>query len=309
MYWKHKAAVQNLIGRLPPNLGNPLYFCMQSTYGGLRAPTPVSRLEGGVEMVRRIFGSGHEVDLRTFVEVGTGHQLNLPLSLWLCGASQVTTVDLNPYLKPHLVMNDIAYVKNNQDRVRGLFAGLPSLWRFEDRFQRLLAISSFPELLQLTSICYVAPADASRLELAPASVDYHVSFTALEHIPMTVLKGILAEGRRLLKSDGLMAHYIDFTDHFAHSDSTISSVNFLQFSENDWEALAGNRYMFHNRLRVDEFRKLVLSLGLEILSLESRVDENALKVLDRGFDLNERFRNKDAITNATMDAWLLAAPR
>jgi hypothetical protein len=31
-----------------------------------------------------------------------------------------------------------------------------------------------------------------------------------------------------------LVHNIDFTDHFSHSDPSISSVNFLQFSESQW---------------------------------------------------------------------------
>ncbi len=309
MRWKHKATIQNLIASLPPNVGNRAYYYLQSRYGGLRNPTPVSRLKAGVEVARRIRRMGHSVDSKVFLEVGTGHQLNLPLSLWLCGASQVTTVDLNRYLKPELVKSDLEYMREHQDEIHALFSE-PAVSGFCDRrLEQVACCASLEELLELAPIRYVAPADAAHLELAAASVDYHVSFTVLEHIAPLVLKGIFLEALRLLRPNGLLVHYIDFTDHFAHSDETISSVNFLQFSEHEWERLAGNRLMFHNRLRVDEFRDLLSSLGVEILELEGRVDEQAIKVMRSGLTLDERFRLKDFNTNATMDAWLVAAPR
>ncbi|MGH7992727.1 MAG: methyltransferase domain-containing protein, partial [Limisphaerales bacterium] len=150
--------------------------------------------------------------------------------------------------------------------------------------------------------------DASRLPLEAGSFDCHISFTVLEHIPAANLKRIFQEGRRLLKPDGLFIHCIDFSDHFAHSDEAVSSVNFLQFSESEWDRLAGNRYMFHNRLRIDEFNDLLRELNLEILALDARVDDAAVEILRNGFPLDERFRNKDFRTNAAEEAWLVASP-
>jgi SAM-dependent methyltransferase len=309
VHWKYKAAIQNLLGGLPRSLGNPIYYQLQCTFGGLRRTTPLSRLSAGIELVRRVHRYKCSVESATFLEIGTGHQLALPLSLWLCGAAEITTVDLNRYLKEKLVLNDIEYLRRHADEVRNMFREISPSRLFETRFERLLAgASNLRELLSLTNIRYQAPADASCLALEANSIDYHVSFTVLEHIPVPAMKRIFREGRRLLKPDGLFIHYIDFSDHFAHSDEAISSVNFLRFSESEWESLAGNRYMFHNRLRLDEFRNLLLDLNLAILALESRVDDAAVDLLRKGFPLNERFQTKESSTNAATDAWVVAAP-
>jgi SAM-dependent methyltransferase len=234
----------------------------------------------------------------------------LPLSLWLCGASEIITVDLNRYLKERLVMADIEYIRRNEEEVRRIFAPIHRGPLFEERLERLLAgVRGLDQLLALTTIQYWAPADASRLPLQANSIDYHISFTVLEHIPPAVLKGIFQEGRRLLRPAGLFVHNIDFTDHFAHSDGTISSVNFLQFSEREWDRVAGNRYMFHNRLRLDEFEDLLTDLNLEIVALDSKVDEEAVNLLENGFPVSKRFQSKAATTNAAKDAWLVASPR
>ena len=309
MHWKYKAVVQNLMGRLPSNLGNPLYYHLQCRFGGLRRPNPLSRLSAGIGVVRRVHQFERSAECAVFLEIGTGHQLALPLSLWLCGASEVTTVDLNRYLKEKLVINDIEYLRRHEEEVRNLFRGISRSRLFDQRFERLISgANSLRELLALTNIRYWAPADASCLPLEANSIDYHVSFTVLEHIPAAVLKRIFREGRRLLRPDGLFVHFIDFSDHFAHSDEAISSVNFLQFSESEWEGLAGNRYMFHNRLRVDEFQNLLRDLNLRIAALDSKVDDHAVDLLRSGFPLNERFRNKDSSTNAARDAWVVASP-
>jgi SAM-dependent methyltransferase len=309
MNWKVKAAIQNVMGRLPPDLANPVYYRLQRSFGGLRQTTPISRLAAGIEIVRRLRQFERSPESAGFLEIGTGHQLNLPLSLWLCGAGQITTVDLNRYLQEQLVMDDIAYRRRHEEEARALFAGIAPRDLFEERFERLLAgADNLREVLALTNIRYWAPADASRLALEAESIDCHISFTVLEHIPAATLKRIFQEGRRLLKPDGLFIHCIDFSDHFAHSDAAIPSVNFLQFSESEWGRLAGNRYMFHNRLRVDEFETLLRELNLEILALDARVDDAAVNVLRNGFPLDERFRNKDCRTNAATEAWLVASP-
>jgi SAM-dependent methyltransferase len=306
--WKFKAAIQNVLGGLPPVLTNPVYYGLQRTCGGLRSATPFSRMAAGIEIVRRLQEFDRSVQSAAFLEIGTGHQLNLPLSLWLCGAGQVTTVDLNRYLKERLVLNDITYLRQHEDEAKALFAEFSQHDLFEKRFARLTAAGSLREVFSMTNIRYWAPADASCLALEPDSIDYHISFTVLEHIPAAILKHIFQEGCRLLKPDGLFVHCIDFSDHFAHSDKSVSSVNFLQFSEKQWDRLAGNRYMFHNRLRVDEFHDILQNLGLEILALDATVDEAAADILRNGFPLNERFRDKDCRINAATGAWLVAAP-
>lgn len=309
MNWRLKAAVQNLMGRLPAELANPLYYRLQRGCGGLHHPNPLSRLRAGLQMVCRLHQFGHSIESAVVLEVGTGHQLNLPLSLWLCGARQITTVDLNRYLQEQLVMNDIAYMRHHEAEVMELFAEIPQRSLFKERFAWLTTgIYNLQEVFALTNIRYEAPADAGRLALATNSFDCHISYTVLEHVPVVALKEIFQEGRRLLRPDGLFVHCIDFTDHFAHSDTTVPSVNFLQFSESKWDRLAGNRYMYHNRLRVDEFRKLLDELDLKVLDLEVKVDEAAVDILKQGFPLAERFQNKDCRTNAASEAWMVASP-
>jgi SAM-dependent methyltransferase len=308
VHWKLKAAIQNWIGQLPPGVADPIYYQLQRSFGGLRRPTPLSRLEAGVEIVRRLQQFDRTAESAVFLEIGTGHQLNLPLSLWLCGAGRIITVDLNRYLKEQLVMDDIAYLRHHEEQARALFASVARPALFKERFERLMtATNGLREVLSLTRTQYRAPADASCLTLDAGSIDFHISFTVLEHIPSPALKGIFREGRRLLKPDGLFIHCIDFSDHFAHSDETVSAVNFLQFSESEWDHLAGNRYMFHNRLRVDEFQGLLHELDLEILELDTQVDEAAVGVLKGGFPLDARFRAKDWRTNAAVKAWLVAS--
>jgi hypothetical protein len=122
------------------------------------------------------------------------------------------------------------------------------------------------------------------------------------------LQRILKEAKRLTKEDGLIVHYIDLTDHFSHSDQSITYINFLQFSEDQWKRLAGNRYMYHSRLRIDDYLDMFKSLECKIVCSETIVDERSLAAIHQGFPLDERFKNKDPKTNATVRAWIVACP-
>jgi SAM-dependent methyltransferase len=307
MNWVQKARIQRLVAKLPPRLGYATYYWLQRNFGGLRTTSPISRLEAGVALARYAQQQGHSLQGTACLEVGTGYQLALPLALWLMGASTITTVDLNPYLKPHLVLDDLAYMRRNRPQIEALLAPVANPG-FAGRLDQLLKTNrSFDEMLALTHIRYLAPANAAQLPCKPASFDYHVSITTLEHIPGPIITGILQEGQRLLKPDGLFIHDIDCSDHFSHSDPTISVINFLQFNDEAWQHLAGNKYMYHNRLRVDDYRQLFTEAQLRIAAMDVTTSPQAQALLQGGFPLDARFAAKSAEANAATGAWIVAA--
>jgi SAM-dependent methyltransferase len=264
-----------------------------------------------MEIVSRIERQQQTITGKTILEIGTGHQVGLPIALWLCGAAQIITVDLNRYLKVELVRNDLAFIRERKQELMQIFGAHAQEPEFRERLAALAEVTdgTLDQLLHAMNIRYLAPADAAHLDFPDGSIDYHVSYTVLEHIPPATLIRILHEGKRVLKNDGLFVHCIDFSDHFAHSDSSISSVNFLQFSDEEWQRLSGNRFMYHNRLRADEFRALLDESGVVVLEMEPFVDEKAKSLLEQGrLPLASRFHSKTPQTNATSYAWMVAHP-
>ncbi len=308
MKWQRKAQLQRLVARLPSRLSYAVYYMIQRNFGRLRSEEPISRLTAGINILDRIQAQGHTIEGKTFLEVGTGRRLVVPMALWLGGASRVITVDTNPYLKAELVFEDITYMKNNRAQIESLFHELSCTTAFSERLAHLMeAEYCLERLLDLMNIHYLAAADAASLQLPPETIDYHVSYTVLEHIPPGVLRDVLVEGKRLLGANGLFVHYIDFSDHFSHSDPSITAINFLQFSEIEWQRYAGNRYMYHNRLRVDDIVAMFETLGLDIRAMDTIVDRRSLGQLSAGFPLDARFRGKSDETNATVSAWIVAS--
>ena len=311
MNWRSKARLAKAISKLPSGLSYSAYYLVQRHFGALRSANPDHRVKAGVAMVD--FIRKHREELRgseTFLEVGTGRCLSLPISLWLCGAYQTITVDLNPYLKSELVFEEIEYIRNQQQRVIQMFGEHNQKPQFRERLNLLLNFKGgLKDLLALINIRYITRADAAHLDLPGESVDYHVSFGVIEHIARGALNGIFLEANRLLKDTGLAIHYATLADLFSTIDDSISPVNFLQFSENEWESIAGNRYMYHNRFRVDDLRQLFEQTKFRVLDLQSKVHPESLRLIQTGtLPLDRRFREKSPETNASQEAWVIAAP-
>jgi len=305
--WRQKAAIQRAVASLPARIGGRLYYALQRTAGGLRHVDPEDRFRAALEMAQRLEAHGGSLVGGTVLELGTGWRLNVPLALWLLGAQRVVTVDIHRYLRLALVQRDLAALRAAPERFATLFGRYGATAGFRRRFDQLLAFrSTGAELLRLTGIEYLAPADAARLPLADQSVDAHVSFTVLEHIPPDKLIAILHESQRVLRPQGRLVHCIDFSDHSAHSDPSITFVNFLQYDEAAWARLAGNRFAFHNRLRVDEFKALLDASGVTTIVLDSSVpDARSMTALEAGLPLAARFRDKPPRVNAVQQAWLV----
>lgn len=128
-----------------------------------------------------------------------------------------------------------------------------------------------------------------------------------EHIPLEDLRHILEEGNRIIKNNGLFIHRIDYSDHFSHSDKSISAINFLQYSNDEWEKFASNKYMYMNRLRHDDFISLFKSVGHNIVETQQDICQNIQELLRSGnIQVNEQFRSKPEDVLSTLGAWIIS---
>jgi len=308
--WLYKAKIQNFIDRFPERLSYGFYYFLQRNFGGLKDPNPVSRLKAGVKIADLITSLGHSVKGKEFLEIGTGRRLNTPIALWLMGAGRIRTLDLNPYLRPELVKEDLQYLVTNKNEIFEIFKGFEI---DKQRFQTLesLVTSGFDlhHLMRTCLIDYMAPGNAAKLYLPNASIDFQISHTVFEHIHPGVLHEILVEGNRIIKKSGLFVHRIDFSDHFSHSERSINAINFLQFSDFDWNKIAGNKYMYMNRLRLDDFQLLFENASQEILHTEVSENSDLLKGLqEQRFPLAAKFAKKSPKVLSTTGAWFVTKP-
>ena len=148
-------------------------------------------------------------------------------------------------------------------------------------------IASVNDLLKY-GIDYRAPADAADSLFPDKSIDICVSTATLEHIPEEVICKILKELHRIIKDGGLVSAVIDYSDHYSHTDSSISDLNFLKYSEDDWKSY-NHRCHYQNRLRHDRYVELFEQHGFELSELELDFPDN-----EPPKEISNFFKNKNS---------------
>jgi hypothetical protein len=77
-------------------------------------------------------------------------------------------------------------------------------------------------------------------------------------------------------------------------DKNISAINFYQYGDREWDKYAGNKFMYMNRARHDDYIKLFKSAGHDFLEIETEKDERAFDLLKNGkIKLDIKFKGKD----------------
>lgn len=307
MHWKLKATIQSAVSRLPDVAAYGAYYWIQRHFGGLRCSNPSSRLIAGIDTWKRIQSQDRSPSGKVFFEVGTGRVPLVPLAYWLMGAESTVSIDLNPYLKEELIAENLHYISENEGEFLNLFGSLINKKRLNSLLNFVNKSNfSAADFLDLCRINYIAPGDAADTHLPDQSIDFYTSYTVFEHIPIDVLRNILKEGNRILKENGLFVHKIDYSDHFSHTDTSISAINFLQYSDDEWQKYAGNKFMYMNRLRHDDFIILLESVGHHIRESQPDTDQHLLELLRNGnLRLNDRFSIKPEEILAITGSWVV----
>lgn len=252
----------------------------------------MARLPAQAEMAKWILDAGQGIDGKRFFEVGTGHVPVAPIGFFLCGAQSIVTVDLHRRIDWGLTRQSLEWIANHKNEVFNNYKNVVENDLFEQRFELLQSCQHNPSVFfKKAGIDYLAPMDAANTNLPHNSIDYHFSITVLEHIPLPVIQGIFFEAKRILKPNGMGTHFIDLSDHFQHTDQTISRINFLQYSESEWNRIAGNEFAYCNRLRVSDYLSKWEEMGFELRRKEIFIDEQSQKVMHEGFSVDKMFQN------------------
>ncbi len=121
---------------------------------------------------------------------------------------------------------------------------------------------NFESELKELGIDYRAPGDMRSSGLDSNSVSAVTSTNTLEHIPPQDIEKILVECERVLKPGGVCSFKIDYSDHYAHTDPSITIYNFLKFSPTTWHWLCPPNH-YQNRLRHQQFIQMFDRTGLD----------------------------------------------
>jgi hypothetical protein len=268
MDWRLKATAYRALSSMPS--GRNLYWlaqkCVTRTLPRGLAPTSqtahwfVRRFSDFSNLYRDAIGDAR------YLEFGAGWDLYSNVVNWCLGFNHQTVVDINKWATREQVNHSIRHLMS--DPVIGAVRHPTRLLRSSDWVS---------ELTGEYGVKYLAPFDVTAL--AHSSVDLVGTISVLEHIPPGALRSVAGALRQVCRPGGVMAHAIDYSDHYSHSDPRINAYNFLQFSDRQW-ALLNPKFNYQNRLRHCDHRKIFVDAGFEVVAEAAALPDDADLLFD-----------------------------
>ncbi len=229
-------------------------------------------------------------------ELGTGWYPIVPIGFYLCGASKIVSYDVSALCTNERLFNTIDEFKIWKEN-GSLELYIPEI--DERRWNTLINLDrslEFEVLIAQLGFEFIV-GDARKTLLTDDSIDVYVSNNVLEHIYASILSPILKELHRIVKSDGLQSHFIDMSDHFAHSDSSITVYNYLKYSKGAWKWI-DNSVQPQNRMRLPQYLELFDPYQLDIrLERQRNGDLKKLNSVEIDASYNSFKKEEVAITH------------
>ncbi|OFX45684.1 MAG: hypothetical protein A2046_12960 [Bacteroidetes bacterium GWA2_30_7] len=289
--WVQKAIVQKFISYLP--LSHKINYIFQKyvTKGvTLSDEYFYDRLGHARDHIKSFQKYSDKKVPECSLEIGTGWYPIVPVSFFLAGTDKIYSVDisfltskerLGTTIQKFLEVYNSGQLKNYFDFQQSRFDILKNLHNNYDKY-------SLDEVLQMLNLKYLIE-DARNLSLPDNSIDLVNSNNTFEHIYPNILIPILKEFRRVVKKqNGVMSHFIDMSDHFAHLDKSINIYNFLRFSDKQWKWI-DNSIQPQNRIRIFDYKQIFYDLKIPISNESfSKGNLNELKSIQ----LADKFANQ-----------------
>ncbi len=203
---------------------------------------------------------------RAVLELGTGWFPVVPVAMSLSGVERVHSVDITSHVTPENLAAAAGRVLEAAEENPERFGPWPDEERMGSLREILDASDGPPpvdDVAEVLGIDFIV-GDAATVDLPDESIDLIVSNNTLEHIPEPVIRRLLVRFRGLVAPDGVMSHFIDLSDHFAHLDRSITIYNFLRFSERQWRWI-DNDIQPQNRMRCRDHQRMQEELGFQIV--------------------------------------------
>jgi hypothetical protein len=288
--WVQKAIVQKVVSFLPFSQSINFFFQKYITKGVTLSDDYFSdRLTHARDHLKGFKQWSDRTIPMKSLELGTGWYPIVPVSFFLAGVEEIYTIDISSLTTKGRLKTTLEKIVeyNNSGQLGKYINIVPNrvgvIINLLDDYDKL----SLAEMFERLKITYLIE-DARKLSLPDDSVDLVTSNNTFEHIYPDVLVNILEEFRRVVKKQGgVMSHFIDMSDHFAHLDKTITIFNFLRYSDKEWK-LIDNSLQPQSRSRIYDYRKIYFDLNIPVSDesfTEGNPDElNSITLADKYSD-------------------------
>lgn len=287
--WQTKSRIQSVLSRAP--LGDQInhliqrYVTKSSPRTGAVLDEVVATAHRHHDNVRRF--SARSPESCSTLEFGAGWDLATPIALTSLGIGHQTLLDVRRVARASLVRRVMIELIDRGD----LSCPYPRR-------------STLEVMLRPLDIEYRAPSDARNCGLPDHSVDVALSTSTLEHIPPQDIRAIMEELKRVLRPDGICSFVVDYHDHYAVVDRSIHGLNFLRYSEREWQRWNCD-LQYQNRLRHSDYLALFDQTGFEALDVEAISDRS----LPAEIELDSQFSAYAPDDLRITDGWFVLRPR
>ncbi len=304
--WIQKAIVQKTISYLP--FSNKLNYFFQK------------HVTRGIDLTDEFFADrlGHARDHMSAykkltgkpvpascLEIGTGWYPIVPVCFFLAGSDEIYSVDIAFHTSKEKIRATLEKLLHSfhTGQLETCCTIIPERLEALKKILGNYDTLSLKEVLQTLRFRYLVE-DARSLSLPDHSIDLINSNNTFEHIYPDILIPILAEFKRIAKQEGgVLSHFIDLSDHFAHFDHSITIYNFLRFSDRQWKRI-DNSVQPQNRMRIYDYRQIYSDLSIPFTVESFRPGNPEQLALIR---LAKRFRDYPPQENAVSHAHIISA--
>jgi len=219
------------------------------------------------------------------LEIGTGKFFTHALGLYVCGCTEVISIDKYRQLSPEA----IKAAMSNPVLARRFLSVSASHDDFMNRLSKIQETGFDLQKLEALGIKYRAPIDLLEHKEYRGTFDFVFSYTVFEHVPENEISSLINESVLAMRPGGFCMHFVDIEDHFSYYNSKTGPFAFLS-ADIDWDE--SKCFERGNRLRFSVWQDLFLQHeGMEWRFPYVAVQHNAEIPLT--IDKNIKHQNED----------------
>jgi len=307
--WKRKVLLQRALSRVP--FGEQLDVLLHAVKRsplfpehGFEAETSdrIASVGGMIKRLSRVL----PLEGATVVEVGTGWAPIPTILLHLAGVRSIHTYDIVRRARWSAWRGIVRALRRHLAACADAI-GQPRE-RVDLRLARLEGATNQKQMLELANIDYVAPGNVLATGFPDGSIDMFFAWSVFEHIPLSVLRAFCQEAGRLLRpGSGRLCVQFDCADNFSGFDKSLHPLDYLQYSDEQWNSLVNDRNRYHfNRIREQEFLDILKEYGASVDYVENTSRPGYLEYVE-AMPLAERFQHFTPAQNAIVTTAIIAS--
>ena len=270
MNHKLKTAVFKFLNLFPANSGMTLYHFLQNFSENKNIDVKIKSSEDTFITFQNICNTLNiSIQGSSIIEIGSGWLPIMPyFFIYKGGAKKVVTYDLNSHYQKKAIAN---------------FNSV-----FENAYQTKITSSNNNPFNLPLEVVYHPSTNVVNDNLPDVNIVF--SRFVLEHVTPMDMMAMHKKFKSSLAKGSYVVHFISPSDHRAYSDSLLSLQDFLQYSQDEWNAIQ-TKFDYHNRWRLPQYVELFKSLDYEIsyLSYDHTKEENPKYELFKKITLHSDF--------------------